>query len=176
MKKTVIIGLFLSSYSPLFLLLAIKNWPNLISLLVLAVVITTSIILWWGIILKHSKNTTTESFRIIKVTDKMKESLTYLFPYVIAFLPLDINLLQDWIALFVLLFFIFLVYSRSDLKYVNPILLLFSYTIYEVEIYKPSLGKSDSSQIIMLISNKEKIKPLMDVVAFKIDKNVFLEG
>lgn len=173
MKKKVIIGLFLSSYLPLFLILAIKNWPNIVALVVLLLVGVCSLV-WW-ILLKHPKNTTPESFRVLEVKDKMKESLTYLFPYIIGFLPLDLYLIQDWIALAVMLFFVFLVYSRSDLIYVNPILLLFSYTIYEMKVYKPSLGEKQSTQIIMLISKKKITDYRMDVSLYKVDENVFLE-
>jgi len=173
MKEKAIIGLFLSSYLPLFLILAIKNWPDRITLGALAVVVMCSF-LWW-VLLNYSKGTTAESFRIIKIRDKMKESLTYLFPYIIAFLPLDVTLIQDWIALIVLLFFVYLVYRSSDLVYVNPILLLFSYTIYEMEVYKPSLGEKESAQIIMLISKKEITNHRMEVSAYKLDENVFLE-
>ncbi|WP_342685877.1 hypothetical protein [Methanoculleus sp. UBA291] len=174
MRLWVKVGLFLSAYLPLFFILTIKNWFNLPTF-VLFVVISVYSLIWWWLIVRIARQTTKEEYRVTAATNKMKESLTYLLPYIIGFLPLNVNIWQDWAALVVLLVIVFMVYVNSDLLYVNPLLLFFSYNIYELEVYKPSMGEETSTQMITLITRRKKVPRNMTLSLHKVDKATYLE-
>ncbi len=174
MRFWVKVGLFLSAYLPVFFILVIKNWFNL-PILILFVAVSFYSLIWWLLIIRVTKQTTKEEYRVIAATNKMKESLTYLLPYIIGFLPVNVNIWQDWVALITLLVIVFMVYVNSDLLYVNPLLLFVSYNIYEVEVYKPSLGKENSTQMITLITKRKKIPHSMTLLVHKVDKTTYLE-
>jgi len=166
-------GLFLSSYLPLFLIMAIKNWFNLYLLLILIFVSLYSLV--WFAIIKISKTNTQESYRVLKTEDKMKESLNYLIPYIISFIGFNLDRWQDWFALIILLTILSVVYINSNLIYVNPLLSFFRYKIYHAEICKPSIGCDETKEEIILLSKKKHIKKNEDIVVKGIDQGIFLE-
>ena len=172
MKLWVKIGLFLSSYLPLFLILAIKNWFDYRIMLILIVVSIYSLV--WIVIIYKSKKGTSESYRVIKADNKSQESLNYIIPYIISFIGFDLNKWQDWSALGILLLMLFMIYLNSELLYINPMLSLFHYRIYSVKVCKPVIGCEDTVSEILLISKKDRIKK-NDVITIKdIDGNVML--
>lgn len=173
MKLWVKIGLFLSSYLPLFLILAIKNWFD--SRMVLILIFVSMYSLVWIIIINNSKEGTSESYRVIKAKDKSHESLNYIIPYIISFIGFDLNKWQDWSALGILLLMLFMIYLNSELLYINPMLSLFNYRIYSVKVCKPVIGCEETVSEILLISNKDRIKKNEDITIKDIDGNVMLE-
>ena len=81
MKLWIKGGLFLSAYLTLFLILMIKNWYNPITVAVFLGVLLYSFV--WFLLIWYIQKSTSESFSVIKVEDKTKESLAYLVPYII---------------------------------------------------------------------------------------------
>lgn len=172
MKLWVKIGLFLSSYLPLFLILAIKNWFDSHMVLILIFVSVYSLV--WIIIINNSKKGTSESYRVIKVRDKSHESLNYIIPYIISFIGFDLNKWQDWSALGILLLMLFMIYLNSELLYINPMLSFFHYRIYGVKVCKPIIGCKETVSEILLITKKDRIKNNDDITVKDIDGNVML--
>ncbi len=172
MKMWVKIGLFLSSYLPLFLILAIKNWFD--SRMVLILIFVSMYSLVWIILINNSKKGTSESYRVIKAKDKSQESLNYIIPYIISFIGFDLNKWQDWSALGILLLMLFMIYLNSELLYINPMLSFFHYRIYGVKVCKPVIGCEDTVSEILLISKKDKIKKNDNITVKDIDSNVML--
>lgn len=152
MRLWVKVGLFFSSYLPLFLILAIKNWYNIYATILFGVTLIYSFI--WALIFFAVKKETAEKYKIIKLRNKTHESLNYLVPYIISFIGFDLTKWQDWTSLFILLFILFIVYSNSYLLYINPILLLFEYKIYDAEICNQLLDCERSRYEILLIAKK----------------------
>ena len=173
MKMWVKIGLFLSSYLPLFLILAIKNWFDYRMVSILIVVSIYSLV--WIAIIYNSKKGTSESYRVIKANDKAQESLNYIIPYIISFISFDLDKWQDWSALFILLLMLFIIYLNSELLYINPMLLFFKRRIYSVKVCKPVIGCKETVNEILLITKKDRIKNNDDITVKDIDGNVMLE-
>ena len=175
MRFWVKVGLFLSSYFPLFLILAIKNWFNCYMTLILIIVSTYSLV-WIGII-SISKKWTVESYNVLKVENRTQESLNYLIPYIISFIGFDLNKWQDWGVLAILLAILFVVYLNSDLLYVNPMLLFFKYKIYKIEVCKPIIGCEDTRSEILIITNRENYIKRDDQITVKdIDRGIVLDA
>lgn len=171
MRLLVQLGLFLSAYLPLFLILAIKNWFNEITIILLLAVFLYSFI--WFLILWIRKNDTTDSFIVTSVENRSKDALTYLVPYIIAFVSFDMTKWQDLTALFVLLVILFVVYVNSDLLYINPLLAFFKYQIYSVEVRKTAAGCDEKRWEITVLC-REKVR-VGDTLRVKdLSDNVFL--
>jgi hypothetical protein len=173
MRLWVKVGLFLSSYLPLFLILTIKNWFNRDMLFIF--IVATAYSLVWIVIITLAKIGTAESYKVLKAEDKTKESLNYLVPYIISFIGFDLSKWQDWSALVILLSILFVVYLNSDLLYINPILSFFKYKIYDVEVCKPTIGCEETKAKILLITMKNSIQKDETICIKDIDVNVFLE-
>ncbi len=174
MRLWVKVGLFLSSYLPLFLILVIKNWFNIYMTILIAIISLICLLIWISII-KISKKGTAEAYKVLKSEDKTKESLNYLIPYIISFIGFDLNKWQDWGALIILLTILFVVYLNSDLLYINPILSFFRYKIFSVEVYKPVIGSEGTKFEILLLTKKNRIKRDEELIVKDIDEGIFLE-
>jgi len=173
MRLWVKLGLFLSSYLPLFLILMIKNWPNLITIGIFVFVVVYSSV--WIAVIWSSERGTAEYYKVLKAEDKTKESLNYLVPYIISFIGFDLSKWQDWSALGILLLILFVVSFNSDLLYINPLLSIFKYRVYSIEVCKPALGCEETKAEILLITKKDSIKKSINLLVKDIDKNVYLE-
>jgi hypothetical protein len=170
MRFWVKIGLFLSAYLPLFLILAIKNWYSVTAtLIVICVAIYSSV---WFLVIWIRKKETSDSFRVFSVENKSKDALTYLVPYIISFIGFEMNKWQDLTALFVLLLILFIVYVNSDLLYINPLLALFNYQVYGVEVGKIA-DICDKKWMITVLSS-DKIHVGDDLKVRDLSDNVFL--
>jgi hypothetical protein len=171
MRLLVKLGLFLSAYLPLFLILAIKNWYSVTATIIFLFVVLYSFI--WFLMIWIVNKETTDSFNVISMENKTKDALTYLVPYIISFIGFDINKWQDLTALLILLVILFAVYVNSDLLYINPLLALFSYRIYQVEVKKVAAGCEDKKWDITVLSS-EKIKVGDNLKVRDLSDNVFL--
>lgn len=172
MKFWVKVGLFLSAYLPLFIILAIKNWYNQYATIILLIAALYSFI-WFLIIWIIEKNTV-ELYNVVKAENKTKDSLSYLVPYIISFVGFDLTRWQDVSALSILLLILFAVYVNSDLLYINPILSFFNYRVYQVEVSKNAAGCDDSRWDITLLT-KRSIKNNEVIQVWSISDSVFLE-
>ena len=172
MKFWVKFGLFLSSYLPLFLILAIKNWYNFALNVILAFVIIYSLV--WFIIIWLANKTTTESYKVVRFDDKAKDALSYVIPYIISFISFDPNKWQDVSSIVILLTIIFVISKDTDIIYINPILYFIKYRIYDVEVCKHYFNCEETKSRIVLLT-KNKIKKDLFINIRDIDGNVMLE-
>lgn len=173
MRLWVKIGLFLSSYLPLFLILTLKNWLDCTLLAIFGIVCIYSLV--WGIILFVVKKSTSDTFMVIEVENHSQDSLSYLVPYIIAFMNFDFDKWNDYVSLFIVLIIIFYIYVNSNLLYINPLLHIFNYRFYRIEAYDCGDAKKEHKLEINLIS-KHIVRLNEKIDAKEIDRtnNVFL--
>ena len=163
--------LFFIAYYPLFLILLIQNsklidrvfnwnfvnfkfielndtfiWGVILGLIIFAIII---------VFLKFQSNTNTIQYKIISIKDISHETLNYILTYLIAFLSLDMNNPKIILCIGILLFIIGVIYINSNMLYVNPILQLLGFSIYELIVTRNNAN--DKCKIIT-ISKIEKIK------------------
>jgi hypothetical protein len=172
MRLWVKIGLFLSAYLPLFFILMVINWPNLLTTVVCGIVALYSFV--WFLIIWYFEKSTSESFRIIKIEDRTKDSLTYLVPYIISFMTINVSDLKCVISLGILFLILFKVYINSDLLVVNPLLSFLNFKIYSAEVRKEIAGSEGTTNIITLIT-RNSIKPGDNILVWDMWENVVLE-
>lgn len=166
------LGLFLSSYFPLFLIITIKNYPNYDLIYCLIAVAIISIIVW-GLIILDTRNNPGEDYKILNIENRTHESLNYLAPYLIAFLNFDFTKWQDITVLIIFFIIIFVVYMTSDLIYTNPLVTFFGYKIYRIKICKSREGCEQTKEIVLMIS-KVKIEKNTEIKLKSIDEGVYL--
>lgn len=156
------IGLFITSYTPLFLIIIIKviaknsdflywggfNWYSFQTFLSKFGLVTgaTLIILLSFLIVKLTLMNLEASIdngflvRVNNVNNKSSEIISYIATYIIPFVY-DANEPLDFLIMFLLIAIIFAIYINSPLLIVNPILGL-KYGIYEVTFMQNGASKS----------------------------------
>ena len=130
-KDYVKIFLFLSSYSPLFLILAIKNYTFTYFVIIMSILIVASVLFLLFIIQKSSKMSG-DYQEINEAEDKSNQFLEYIIAYIIPFLGFNIGNIPDMISLLIIFLMVGVLYVKSDLIYMNPILNFIGYKLYKI--------------------------------------------
>ena len=122
--------LFLSSYAPLFALLAIRFQPRWlwISCVVLAALGVASL-LW---LLKLDNRASKAPYTLASVRDAGGEAASYLATYLLPFLAVSTPTARDVIAYAGFLLVAALISIRSDVAQVNPLLYLLGYRVMSI--------------------------------------------
>lgn len=167
--------LFLSSYTPLFLILLLKVTSQLIdnyheanlylistenvlvancfSILVLVILVLIIIIpnIVLSLILKDTKTTNNPKLVKVKSVNKMNHIyMEYLVSYIIPFLAFDFSNIFDMSALILLVITIGIIYINSDMLYININFNIRGYNLYNI------IDIEDKEYIIL--SKKRHIK------------------
>ncbi|MBM7556839.1 hypothetical protein JOC47_001690 [Halanaerobacter jeridensis] len=159
--------LFFSSYAPLFLIFSIKNSfdSNAINL-ILIVVSIFSIIVLWVFIYSYTK-IESDYINIEEVNPRDGEATSYIVTYIIPFLSMDLTTFEDKSSLLILFLVLGIIYINSNMIYINPLLNLAGYHIFET--------KDKSGNTLILISRSKFISAGNRIKAIKISSNVYLE-
>lgn len=145
LREYVKLFLFLSSYAPLFMVLAIKNYSHayFVALMITIVIISFAFLFYS---LRKASKMSGEFQKIKEMEDKSGQFLEYIIAYIIPFLGFSFNSIPDILSLFIIFVMIGVLYIRSDLIYMNPILNFMGYNLYKVS--------SDDNEY-MVISKKD---------------------
>lgn len=122
--------LFLSSFAPLFVLLAIRfSGLHLKAICAILAIIGTSGLLW---VLKAAQRKTAEKITPIEIDDKGSDVSGYLATYLLPFLVLPDPSVSDEVAYAVFLIVAGVIYVRSRMLQINPTLYLLSYRVFAI--------------------------------------------
>lgn len=128
--------MFLSSYSPLVLILAARdfnystlsfNTPYVVGSAIIAALISCLLLL---IVIRQFNGG--EQSKVISVENRSVELLNYTIPYLISFLPLKIGEPAELVAFGLFMILMFWLTYKTDNLYINPILTLIGYKLYRV--------------------------------------------
>lgn len=150
--------LFISAYSPLFLILAIKDFDfeksywfkHSVPICILLLISIISLILLFISIKSIDRGSM--SVKIISVKSRSIDLINYTIPYIVSFFGFDLSKTSDTISLIIFLTLMLLMTIKSKSVFMNPILLLAGYNLYDVD-YK---FESKTSSIIII--SKEDLK------------------
>jgi hypothetical protein len=137
--------MFISSYSPLGLILVIKDFDFLnkkfnnpiISLVILVIIVISIIILF--IIVSNIKNG--NLIKITKISNKSSELINYSIPYVISFIGINLANLSDLISFIIFMTFMYILTVNTQSIFLNPVLALCKYGLYDVEYIENDIQK-----------------------------------
>jgi len=165
LNNTIKWVLFLIAYYPLFLILLIKNsslLDRLIGLnfssftfkelndpIIYGVGIGIIFLILIKFFIKFQTNSNTMQYKIISFKDVSHETLNYVLTYIIGFLSLNLCNLKDILCILILLSVIGIIYINSNLLYINPVLQLFGFSIYKLNVSK---NNSDICNTIIAIA------------------------
>lgn len=189
LKFPAIFILFITSYIPLFLLLIIRQFkqnydylnysePSEKSVLCFcerfglsALLLTLILIGLFGLrnLLKNFQENIDNGYlvKVIEVDNKNSESIAYISTYIVPFIFQDTNNYFDIVSILLLLILIFLIYSKSNMIVINPILSI-KYTIYQL-----SFSKTGTIKKGFLISPIEELEEHEELKINSISKDIY---
>lgn len=144
--------LFISAYSPLFLILAVKdfdfecslNFKHSAAIWIMLGITALCIFILFAIFKKIKRGNM--AVKVIEVKNRSADLINYTIPYILSFFGFDLSKPGDVISLAIFLFIMLLLTIRSKSVFLNPILALVGYSLYDLE-YEFD-GKKSNSIII----------------------------
>ncbi|MCC9063642.1 hypothetical protein [Flavobacterium piscisymbiosum] len=189
LKNTALVVLFLTSYLPLFGLLVLRqikqnrdflNFKGLskdaitvfFSKFGLSIfLISISIYGLFGLylLMKNLKRKINngEIVKILEVENKNSEAIGYISTYIVPFIFQDTNDVFDLISIILVLIIIFLIYIKSNMIAINPILNI-NHSLFQIE-YSVN-GKKRKG---LLITELDEIDENQELKINQISKNIF---
>lgn len=146
-------ALFLSSYAPLFAILAIKyhandTWVALGSSLATVI----SVLLFIFLLVALSRGSVSEPVKVKAVARRDGEILSYAITYFLPFLSLDLSKKEDLASFLLLYGVIWLSYVRANAIHINPLFHILGYRLFEIE-------ESSTGRPITVITNPTAAPP-----------------
>jgi len=154
------IGLFISAYIPLFVILAIKYFSTdlfTIFFITLVVIAAFGSIIFWDRLIKLTYKQTTEDYEILDYKREINYPMSYLLAYIVAIAGFDLNSFYAQLAFIALLILLFIIDSGSEVLFLNPLLYIRGYTFYSIKARRAGVPNSTSGtgHINILLISKE---------------------
>jgi len=151
-KLFTAILLFISAYSPLALILVVKDYDfecqfsfrHPIAILTLLGLSLISILLLFYSIKATKRGNM--PVKIIEVKNRSVDLINYTIPYIVSFFGFDLSKTNDVISLSIFMLLMLLLTIKSKSVFLNPILLIAGYNLYDL---KYELNNSQASIIIL---------------------------
>jgi hypothetical protein len=159
--------LFLSSYAPLFLIIAVRGWKDSRTLAIALAAIALLSVLVLFIFLHVVRTLSADKVAISSVISRDGDAMSYIVTYLLPFLAVKLNDPTDAISLGVVLCVIGLLYVNSNMIHTNPVLNIAGYHIFEIE---DSNGKTTA-----LVCKRSYIRVGSEIDAISVGDYVLLE-
>jgi hypothetical protein len=161
-------ALFLSSYTPLFLVFALlgtfgNGWSIVINILIAA----AGAIVLTGVFYYSKVNLTDQKLEVATTQIRDGDVLAYVATYIVPFAAMNASSARDRWAIVLFVVLIALLYVRSQLFYVNPLLALVGYRLFQV------VTEHDAS--VVLISRQNFVRSHTTISARRLSDYVYWE-
>jgi hypothetical protein len=131
--------LFISAYSPLFLILSVKdfdfectyNFKHPVAIHIMLGIAILSVILLFATICSIKKGNMPVTIKSVK--NRSVDLINYTIPYIVSFFGFDLSKTEDTISLTIFLMLMLLLTIKSKSVFMNPILLLAGYNLYDMD-------------------------------------------
>lgn len=138
-KLVTAILLFVSAYAPLFLILAVKDFdftctftfkhPLPIYILLGLCLISIGLLFFSVSAIKRGNM----PVKVKSIKSRSVDLINYTIPYIVSFFGFDLSKIEDVISLTIFLCLMLLLTIKSKSVFMNPILLLAGYNLYDME-------------------------------------------
>lgn len=167
----------LSSFSPLFILWALRGNEKVSDLYLIPIctlfVIVPNFFLWFRILVAK-KNNDQRTLEVGTADDHKDHILVYLFATLLPFYSVDMENTRDIWTTVVALFFVLFLFLHLNLHYMNIIFAIMGYRIFT--ICPPDDNNSVSGKVPQVLITKRAIVSKGDtVIAYRLSNTVFLE-
>lgn len=115
----------------------------------------------------ENKKSNGELVKITEVENKNSESISYISTYIIPFIFQDTNDLFDIVSIFIVLTIIFVIYTKSNMVVINPILSI-THTLYQIDYTKKNRTKK-----ALLITKESDLDTDQEIKMNLITKNIY---
>jgi divalent metal cation (Fe/Co/Zn/Cd) transporter len=159
--------LFLSSYAPLFVIIAMRGWHESRHFAIALIIVATVSVFILFAFLRTARRLTHSKATIASVISRDGDAMSYIVTYLLPFLAVKLNDPTDVLSLGIVLSVIGLLYVNSNMIYTNPVLNIVGYHIFEVE---DSNGKTTA-----LICKRSYIRTGSELNVISIGDYVMLE-
>lgn len=130
------IFVFISAYSPLSVIFAIQDFDwiskQFLHPRVIYTMLVVSIVSIIVIFIVLSEKSSTPPVRIVSISNKSGELVNYTVPYMMSFLVVDLSNIKLLISFGFFMLVMFVLSLRTHNLFMNPILAVFKYNLYEV--------------------------------------------
>jgi len=131
--------LFTNAYSPLFLILAVKDFDfdrtyhfkHPIAVCTMLGIVLLSVILLLATVASMKRGSM--SVKVKSVKNRSSDLISYTVPYLVSFFNFDLSKTDDMVSLGIFLLLMFLLTTKSRSVFMNPLLLLAGYNLYDLE-------------------------------------------
>jgi hypothetical protein len=138
-KLFTAILLFISAYSPLFLILAVKDFDfktkhqlnHPLPIYIMLCVTALSIIFLFVSVANIKRGNM--SVEIVSVKNRSVDLINYTIPYMLSFFGIDLSKPEDVISISIFLLIMLLLTITSKSVFLNPILAIVGYGLYDLE-------------------------------------------
>lgn len=157
-KLITAILLFISGYSPLFLILAVKDFDfnnthsfkHLTPIFILFGLSLISVVLLFVSIKSIKRGNM--PVKIKSVRSRSVDLINYTIPYIVSFFGFDLSKVEDVISLTLFMLLMLLMTIKSKSIFMNPILLLAGYNLFDIEY------EFDGKTTSIIVISKEELK------------------
>ena len=131
--------LFISAYSPLFLILAVKDFDFVttkcfkhpLAISIMLGLAALSILLLFLSVLSITRGNM--SVKVKSLNNRSGDLINYTIPYIVSFFGFDLSKTEDVVSLSIFLLLMLFLTIKSKSIFMNPILLLAGYNLYDLE-------------------------------------------
>ena len=151
-KLLTAILLFVSAYAPLFIILAVKDFefasihefkhPIPIYILLGLCMISVCLLFFSVSSIKRGNM----PVKVLSIKSRSLDLINYTIPYIVSFFGFDLSKTEDVVSLVIFLSLMLLLTIKSKSVFMNPLLLLAGYNLYDME-YEFD-GKSHTTIVI----------------------------
>jgi hypothetical protein len=160
-------ALFLSSYSPLFAVFALldsfgSGWPTRVCLGVAVVGLLLP-----ALIFLIARRLAPQSLRVESSQIRDGDALAYIATYLVPFAAITATTARERGALGLFVFLIAVLYVRSELFYINPLLALVGYRLFQVA--------TPAGTSVVLLTRRRFLRSGIDLKARRLSDYVYWE-
>jgi len=159
MKPRIITSvlLFISGYSPLFIIFAVKDFDFVgnksfnhpIAIWTMLGITTLSIVLLFVTVRTMKRGNM--SVEVVSVKNRSVDLINYTIPYMLSFFGIDLSKPEDIISICIFMLIMLLLTITSKSVFINPILAMANYNLYDLEY------KFDGKIFSTVIISKEEV-------------------
>lgn len=124
--------LFFSSYSPLFLIVAMRGWRDSHYFATGLVAVSAVSVLVLFVFLRTAQKLAADRIKVESVASRDGDAMSYIVTYLLPFLAVKLNDVTDVGSLAMVLVVIAILYVNSNMIYTNPVLNVAGYHVFEI--------------------------------------------
>jgi hypothetical protein len=159
--------LFLSSYAPLFLIIAVRGWGDgryLAGGLALLALLSVVVLF---VFLSSAQKLAADKIKVDSVVSRDGDAMSYIVTYLLPFLGVKLSDPTDAASLGIVLLVIAILYVNSNMIYTNPVLNIAGYHVFEIQ---DAEGKTSA-----LLCRRSYVRTGSDISVISIGDYVLLE-